>query len=92
MTLSRVTKTASGKLKATWKKHSTQTTGFQIRYGTSSTFKTYKTVTVSGKSAVSKTVSKLKKGKKYYVKVRAYKTVNGTRYYGSWSAVKSVRV
>ena len=92
VTLSKVTKTASGKLKATWKKHSTQTTGFQIRYSTSSTFKTYKTVTVSGKSAVSKTVSKLRKGKKYYVKVRAYKTVNGTRYYGSWSAVKSVRV
>ncbi|MCI5729379.1 MAG: fibronectin type III domain-containing protein [Clostridia bacterium] len=92
VTLSKVSKSASGKFKATWKKHSTQTTGFQIRYSTSSTFKTYKTVTVSGKSAVSKTVSKLKKGKKYYVKVRAYKTVNGTRYYGSWSAVKSVRV
>ena len=92
VTLSKVSKVSSGKFKAAWKKHSTQTTGFQIRYSTSSTFKTYKTVTVSGKSAVSKTVSKLKKGKKYYVKVRAYKTVNGTRYYGSWSAVKSVRV
>lgn len=92
VTLSKVTKTASGKFKATWKKHSTQTTGFQVRYSTSSSFKTYKTVTVSGKSAVSKTVSKLKKGKKYYVKVRAYKTVNGTKYYGSWSARKYVRV
>ena len=36
------------------------------------------------------TVSKLSAGKKYYVKVRSYTVVKGTKYYGEWSAVKSV--
>ncbi|MGN0734943.1 MAG: fibronectin type III domain-containing protein [Anaerovoracaceae bacterium] len=91
VTVSKLTRSSSGKLKLTWKKHSTQTTGFQIQYSTSSTFKNAKTVTVSGKTATSKTISKLTKGKKYYVRVRAYKTVNGVKYYGSWSSKKSLR-
>lgn len=36
-------------------------------------------------------VSKLKAKKKYYVRVRAYKTVNGTKYYGAWSKTKTVK-
>ena len=91
VTVSKLTRSSSGKLKLTWKKHSTQTTGFQIQYSTSSTFKNAKTVTVSGKTATAKTISKLTKGKKYYVRVRAYKTVNGVKYYGSWSSKKSLR-
>ena len=31
------------------------------------------------------------KGKTYYIRVRAYKTVNGTKYYGAWSKVKSIK-
>lgn len=91
VTVSKLTRSSSGKLKLTWKKHSTQTTGFQIQYSTSSTFKKAKTVTVSGKTSTAKTISKLTKGKKYYVRVRAYKTVNGVKYYGSWSSKKSLR-
>jgi hypothetical protein len=34
-------------------------------------------------------VGKLKKGKKYEVQARAYKTVGGAKYYGAWSAVKT---
>lgn len=79
-----------------WKKLTTQTTGYQIQYSTSSKFtsKTSKTVTVSKNTTTSKTISKLKAKKKYYVRIRTYKTVkiNGksTKIYSSWSKAKSV--
>ena len=77
-----------------WKKLTTQTTGYQIQYSTSSKFTNAKTVTVSKNKTVSKTISKLKANKKYYVRVRAYKTVsvNGVyaKIYSSWSKAKSV--
>lgn len=71
-----------------WKK--TTSTGYQIEYSTSSKFSKSKKITVSGSSKTSRKISSLKKGKKYYVRVRAYKTVSGKRYYGSWSSKKSV--
>ena len=77
--------------KVSWSSHKTQTTGFQIRYSTSSKMTSYKTVTLSSKSYTSKTISKLKGKKNYYVKVRAYKTVDGVKYYGSWSSVKKIK-
>ena len=42
-------------------------------------------MTVSGSKTLTKTVTNLKKGKTYYVKVRAYKTVNGKKLYGAYS-------
>lgn len=92
VTVRNVKRAGSGKMKVTWQKHSTQTTGFQIQYGTSSTFKNVKTTTVSGSKATTKTIKKLKKGKKYYVRVRAYKTVNKVKYYSSWSSKKYVKI
>ena len=74
-----------------WKKQSTQTTGYQIQYATDSKFtKNKKTVTFSSNKTTSKTVSKLNSKKKYYVRIRTYKTVNGTNYYSSWSKSKTV--
>lgn len=49
-----------------------------------------KTVTVSSYKTTSKKISNLSAKKKYYVKVRTYKTVKGVKYYSSWSKVKSV--
>ena len=73
------------------KKQATQTSGYQIQYATNSKFsKNKKTVTVKGNKNTSKTVSGLKGGKKYYVRVRTYKTVNGKKYYSSWSKAKTV--
>lgn len=72
------------------KKYTTQTTGYQIRYSTSSKMSNPKTVTIKN-TTTSKSVSKLSKGKKYYVQIRTYKTVNGTKYYSSWSTAKSVK-
>lgn len=67
--------------------------GYQIRYSTSSTFKTYKNIYAKKSSTVSKKITKLKAGKKYYVKVRAYKKADGvSTAYGSWSTVKSITV
>lgn len=83
----------SKKMTAKWKKVSAGT-GYEIKYSTSSSFKTSKTKTtrIEGKSKTSKTIKDLKKGTKYYVKVRAYKTVDGKRYYGSYSSVRTARV
>lgn len=73
-----------------WKKQATQTTGYQVQYSTSSKFSKAKTVTVGKNSTTSKTISKLKGKKKYYVRVRTYKTVGKTKYYSSWSKAKSI--
>ncbi len=73
-----------------WKKQATQTTGYQIQYSTGSSFKNAKTVTIKKNTAVSKTIRKLKAQKKYYVRIRTYKTVNGKKYYSSWSKKKTV--
>lgn len=73
-----------------WKKQATQTSGYQIQYATNSKFTNSKTVNVSKNSTTSKTISKLSSKKKYYVRVRTYKTVNSKRYYSSWSLEKSI--
>ena len=86
-------KNSSGKkMVVKWKRNS-QVTGYQIQYSTSKSFKSgNKTVTVKGNKTLSKTISKLTKGKKYYVRVRTYKTVSKTNYYSSWSSSKYVTI
>ena len=81
--------------KVTWKKQTTQTKGYEVQYSTSSNFKKgNKTVTISKNKTTSKSVSKLSSKKKYYVRVRTYKTVkvNGknVKLYSGWSKAKSV--
>ena len=67
-----------------WKKQTSQTTGYQIRYSTSKSMKKAKTVTVKGNKKTSKKIKKLKKKKTYYVQVRTYKTVKGKKYAIPW--------
>ena len=80
-----------------WKKD-TKATGYQIQYSTSKKFtkKGTKIKTVAKNKTASGMVKKLKSGKTYYVRVRAYKTVkvNGKKseLCGSWSKVKVVKV
>lgn len=91
--VSKVTSPQKAQLKVTWKKQATQTTGYQVQYSTDKNFKKgNKTVTVKGAKTTSKTISKLTKGKKYYVRVRTYKTVNKTNFYSGWSKSSSVTV
>lgn len=69
----------------------TQVTGYQIQYSTSSKFaEGTKTVKVTSANTYTKTIRNLQAKKKYYVRIRTYKTVNGTQYYSAWSAVKAV--
>ena len=91
--VSKVISPKKQQIKVTWKKQTTQTTGYLIQYSTSKTFtkKTTKTVTVNKNKTTKKTINKLKSKKKYYVRVRTYKTVNGKKYYSSWSKAKSVK-
>ncbi len=88
-------KTVSGKKQALlvkWKKQAAQTTGYQIQVATDKAFKkNRKNVTVKGAKKTSTTVKKLKAGKKYYVRVRTYKTVGGKKVYSKWSKVKSAK-
>ena len=91
--VSKVTSPKKAQLKVTWKKQATQTTGYQVQYSTDKNFKKgNKTVTVKGAKTTAKTISKLTKGKKYYVRVRTYKTVNKTNFYSGWSKSSSVTV
>ena len=65
--------------------------GYEIVYATNSKFSNKKVVSKNTHTSVLK-LSKLKKGKKYYVKARSFKTVSGKRYYGSYSTTKKVTV
>ena len=87
-------KAGSKKFTVKWKKQAIQTTGYQVQYSASSKFSKAKTVTVGKNTTVSKKISKLSGKKKYYVRVRTYKTVkiNGKsiRIYSGWSKAKAV--
>ena len=87
--------TKKAQLTVSWKKDS-KASGYQIQYSTNKNFKNVKTVVVKKNSTTSQTIKKLTKGKKYYVRVRAYKTVkvNGKNVnkYGSFSSVKTIKV
>lgn len=78
-----------GQISVKWKKDS-KATGYQVSVSRDKSFKKG-TVTKNVKGS-SKTFTKLKKGKKYYVKVRSYKTSEGKKIYGNYSRVKTVKV
>ena len=88
--ISKVTAKKKGFL-VKWKKQAVQTSGYEIQYSVNGKFKSAKTAGNVKAKKTSKTVSKLKAKKKYYVRIRTYKTVNGKNYYSDWSAKKSVK-
>ena len=77
------------KIKVKWTKKTAQITGYEIQYSTSSKFTKAKKVKAK-KTYSTKTLTKLKGKKKYYVRVRTYKSVAGIKYYSKWSNVKSI--
>lgn len=72
-----------------WKKKS-NITGYQIQYSTNSNYKSAKTIKIKSSKTTSKTISKLKSGKRYYVRIRTYKTVKSKNHYSSWSKSKNI--
>lgn len=75
-------------LNVEWKK--LDCTGYEIIYTTDSKFKKgLKTVKIKNSNTTKKAIKKLKNGKKYYVKVRAYAVNNGEKIYGSKSTMLS---
>ena len=75
-----------------WKKQAKATDGYQIQYSTSRKFtkKTTVTKTVKKPSKTKLDIKKCKAAKRYYVRIRTYKTVKGKKYCSGWSKVKSV--
>ena len=85
-------KAGSKKFTVKWKKQATQTTGYQVQYSASSKFSKAKTVTVGKNTTVSKKISKLSGKKKYYVRIRSYKIIDGKKHYGKFGYKKAVRI
>ena len=90
VTLSRLRTGSSHYITASWKKKTG--TGYQVKLATNSKFtsgvKTYK---VTSYKTLSRKMTKLRKGRTYYVKVRAYKTYGGRTVYGSYSSYKKLK-
>lgn len=94
-TISKLTATKKG-FQVKWKKQTSQTTGYEVAYSTSKKFpkKDTKTLKAGKSKTTSGKATKLKAKKKYYVRIRTYKTVKvnkkSTKVYSSWSKVKTV--
>lgn len=90
--LSSVKSAKKAQLTVKWKKNA-KATGYELQYSTDKNFKkNVKTATVTKAATTSKTLTKLSAGKKYYVRIRTYKTVSKVKYFSAWSAVKNAAV
>ncbi len=76
---------------AKWKAQKTETTGYKLQYSLKKNFKGAKTVTISKNRITSKKISKLKGGKKYYVRICTYKKIGKAVYMSKWSKAKTVK-
>lgn len=80
-----------GKIKITWKKDA-QADGYQLQYARNAKFKkNKKQMLIAKKTKISRKLTKLARGKKYYVRIRAYKKIDGKKWYGAWSRATKVR-
>lgn len=90
--LSSVKSKKSRTMTVKWKKDS-HASGYILQYSTDKEFeKKVKSVTISSKKVTSMQIGKLKAGKKYYVRICAYKKVSGGKLKGNYSVVKSVTI
>ena len=81
-----------GTLSVIWKKAPGGISGYQLQYGLKKSFSGAKKATVSKASTVKGTIKNLKKGKTYYVRIRAFKKVGKTTYWSAWSTAKKAKV
>ncbi len=93
VTLNSAKSNSKKKITVKWNKAIYDCSGYQVMWSTTKNFSSnYLTVNVNGRNNLSTTLNTAQSGKRYYVRVRAYKTVNGKKTYCSWSGVKSVVV
>lgn len=81
---------ARGKMTVSWST-AKSVSGYEIQYSRSKKMKNAQSLTIKGKTT-QVTLKNLAKKKKYYVRIRTYKTTNGKKYYSTWSTVKTVKV
>ena len=74
-----------------WAAQKTLTSGYQIRYSKKANLSNAKYKTINKTRTTKKTIYKLSKKTKYYVQVRTFKTVRGTKYYSAWSNTKAAK-
>ena len=88
-----LSKLTAGKrqLTVTWKK-GVVNTWYEIQYSLKKNFAGAKTIAIKKAATVKTVLKKLTTGKTYYVRIRAYKTVNGKKYFSAWSKAKSAKV
>lgn len=86
--LAKVTK-GKASFKANW--NQVNCSGYQVQYSLKKNMSKAKTKTISGAKTINATIKKLKKKKKYYVRVRAYISVGKTKVYSGWSEIKNVK-
>ena len=91
MTIKKAGSTKKKFVKLTWKKVS-GANGYVIQYSTKPGFSKGKKLTIKKGSVAVKTIKKLRRGKKYYFRIRAYKTIGGKKVYTDYSGRKTVSV
>ena len=87
-----IANSAASRMTVKWRRNA-RGTGYQIQYSLSKTFASgNKTVTIKNNRTVSTVIRALTKGKIYFVRVRAFKTVGGTHYFSAWSPTKYIKI
>ena len=74
--------------KLKWNKQSDQISGYQIQYATKSDFSNAASYWASNPDQTSATITGRASGKRYYVRIRTYKKINGSTFYSDWSKGK----
>lgn len=90
--IKKVTSPSAKKIRVTWKRDR-MATGYEIQYSTNKSFKKgVKKVTIKKNKITSRVIKKCKSGKKYYVRIRSFKKIDGKKVYGSYSKKLTVKV
>jgi len=90
VTITSAVRNTKKSMKLKWKRLK-DVDGYEIQYSNKSNMKKATALKVKKAKTVSKTIKKLSPKKKYYVRIRGYKTVSGEKVYGKWSAKKLVK-
>ena len=81
-----------GLINASWKRAPGGVTGYQLQYALKQSFRGAKQASVPKAATVKKALKGLKKGKTYFVRIRAYKKAGKATYYSAWSPAKKAKV